>query len=259
MRGSMKKLQLMIFAAAFAALIGFSPAQAAQDSATVTLSAAPPVQQASAASVMPPAAVPMQASATAAAAPATPSVVVAPTAQGSAVEAIRAFYVQLTDAMKQGDQIGYSGRYKKLEPAIKTAFDLPLMTRFAVGPEWAKATPDEQQQLVSAFSDFSVATYANQFKSYDGEVFKIVDQKPAPDGGVVVHTQLVPKDGDAVALDYLMKPDEKGSVRIVDVYLDGAISQLAARRSEFTSIVRRDGIPALVNSLGDKTRQLGPS
>ena len=160
--------------------------------------------------------------------------------------------------MKQGDQLGFAGRYKKLEPAVKAAFDLPLMTRFAVGLDWAKATPEEQQALISAFSDFSVATYASEFKTYNGEIFKVIDEKQTPDG-VIVETELTPKDHAPVALNYLMKPDEKGNLRIVDVFLDGAISQLAARRSEFTSIVRRDGIPALVNSLGDKAKQMGPS
>jgi phospholipid transport system substrate-binding protein len=190
---------------------------------------------------------------------AAPSSVPAPAVvSGKATEVIKNFYIQLADTMKQGDQLGYAGRYKKLDPAIKSAFNLPVMTRFAVGLEWEKATPDEQKQLISAFSDFSVATYASQFKSYDGEMFKVIDEKPEAEG-VLVETQLLPKDGDPIILDYLMKPDEQGNMRIIDVLLQGAISQLAARRSEFTSIVRREGIPALVNSLGDKTRQMGPT
>ncbi len=171
---------------------------------------------------------------------------------------VKGFYTQLIDTMKQGDQLGFSGRYKKLDPAIRNAFDLPLMTKFAVGLSWNKATPAEQQQLVSAFSDFSVATYASQFKAWDGESFEIVDQKPSTDG-TLVETRLKQKDGDTVALNYLMHQDDQGKWRIVDVFLDGAISQLAARRSEFSSIVHRDGINALVNSLGDKARQMGPS
>ncbi len=56
-----------------------------------------------------------------------------------------------------------------------------------------------------------------------------------------------------------MRKDDQGKWRIVDVFLDGAISQLATRRAEFTSIVKRDGIPALVNSLDTKAKQMGPS
>ena len=178
----------------------------------------------------------------------------------AASDVVKNFYTTLTSVMKQGDQLGFAGRERKLEPAIKNAFNLPLMARFAVGPVWSKATPDEQKQLVSAFSDFSVATYASRFVRYDGERFEVFGQKQAVGGGTIVETKLTPGDGsDAVALNYLMRQDDKGTWRIVDVFLDGAISELATRRSEFNSIVERDGISALVNQLGEKSRQMGPS
>ena len=86
-------------------------------------------------------------------------------------------------------------------------------------------------------------------------------QRNATDGGIIVETNLVPGGQDAkpVTLNYLLKQDDKGSWRIVDVFLDGAISELATRRSEFSSIVERDGIPALVNDLGQKSKDLDPS
>lgn len=176
----------------------------------------------------------------------------------SADAVIRDFYAQLLDVMKQGDKLGFSGRYKKLEPVIHAAFNMPLMTRLVVGSAWENATSEQQQQLISAFSDFSVANYASQFKAYDGEEFTVVDTKPAI-GGALVETKLQPKDGDPVTLDYLMRQDEHGGWRVIDVFLNGTISQLAARRSDFGSIAKRDGISALVNSLGEKARQMGPS
>ncbi|HEU0117944.1 MAG TPA: ABC transporter substrate-binding protein [Alphaproteobacteria bacterium] len=176
----------------------------------------------------------------------------------SASDVVRNFYATLVDSMKQGDQIGFAGRFKKLDPAVKAAFDMPTMTRFAVGSVWTKATPDEQQQLISAFSDFSTANYASQFKAYNDEQFEVVDEKPSP-GGVIVETTLTPKGAAPVALNYMMHKDDKGNYRIVDVYLNGTISQLATRRSEFNAIVDRDGIPALVNSLDEKSKQMGPS
>ncbi|MFY9288118.1 MAG: ABC transporter substrate-binding protein [Alphaproteobacteria bacterium] len=171
---------------------------------------------------------------------------------------VKEFYTQLVGTMKQGDQLGYAGRFKKLEPTIKSAYNLPLMTRLAVGPAWEKATASEQEQLISAFSDFSVANYASRFAKYDGEQFEVTGEKPVS-GGVIVETKLTPKDGEAVVLNYMMRPDEKGEYRIVDVFLDGSISELATRRAEFTSIVTREGLPALVNSLGAKSKQMGPS
>lgn len=179
-------------------------------------------------------------------------------AKGAASAVVTNFYGQLLLVMKTGDKLGYLGRYKKLSPTIRTTFNLPLMTRYTLGSLWSSASPGEQEQLVSAFSDFSVATYANRFASFDGEKFNITDEKPLGDG-VLVETKLTPKDSPAVALNYLLKLDDKGNYRVVDVFMGGAISELATRREEFGSIAKKDGIEALVNSLSAKSKEMGPS
>jgi phospholipid transport system substrate-binding protein len=83
-------------------------------------------------------------------------------------------------------------------------FDLPLTTRLVVGPPWRSMSAEQQQALVAAFSDYSIAVYASRFKSYSGERF-VVDPATAklPSGDVIVHTKLLPHDGDPVELDYL--------------------------------------------------------
>lgn len=177
---------------------------------------------------------------------------------GAAMNLVKHFYAQLTSVMKQGDKLGFAGRYKTLEPTVKAAFNLPLMTRYAVGLVWSRATAEEQKQLTSAFSDFTIANYASRFMRDNGERFDVIDEKPT-DAGIIVETKLTPKDGEAVALNYLVRLDEKGNYRIIDVLLDGTISELALRRSEFSAIANRDGVAALVNSLGDKAKQMGPS
>ena len=45
---------------------------------------------------------------------------------------------------------------------------------------------------------------------------------------------------------------DQGSWRISDVYLDGTISQLAVHRSEFHSILQREGVDGLVMALNRK-------
>ena len=174
----------------------------------------------------------------------------------SATALVRGFYDRLVETMKQGDKLGFKGRYQKLEPVIAGAFNLPLMTRFAVGPSWAKASATDQQKLIVAFSAFSTATYASRFTRYDGERFEVLGEKPSGDGGAIVETRLTPKDGDPVTLDYRVRPDEKGALRIVDVFLDATISELATRRAEFTTIVNRDGLDGLVAALNEKVKKM---
>jgi len=174
-----------------------------------------------------------------------------------AMELVRTFYNTLTETMKQGDKLGFEGRYKMLEPAVTKVFNLPLMARHAVGLGWSKETAEDQQKLVDAFTRFSIATYASRFTKYDGEKFDVIDEKPVASGGVMVETKLTPNGGDPVTLNYLVRNDETGTPRIMDVYLDAAISELATRRAEFNAVIKREGFHALVGSLAEKAKQMG--
>ncbi|HYZ41816.1 MAG TPA: ABC transporter substrate-binding protein, partial [Stellaceae bacterium] len=62
-------------------------------------------------------------------------------------------------------------------------------------------------------------------------------------------------NGEATRLDYLMRQNQ-GNWQIADVYLDGTISQLAVHRSEFHSILQRQGVDGLVTALNRKTNLL---
>ena len=174
----------------------------------------------------------------------------------AAVAVIRSFYGTLLATMKQGQQLGFNGRRDKLAPAIRQAYDFPLMTRLTVGPTWPQLAHDQQTQITDAFTAFSIATYANRFDGYSGERFVVNDTpQHLANGNVIVKSQLVNTDGTNVELDYLMTQDA-GKWQIVDVYLSGTVSELAVRRSEFSSVMRRGGPAALVALLQRKTAEL---
>jgi phospholipid transport system substrate-binding protein len=186
---------------------------------------------------------------------AMPPLALAAAPAGAPQATISTFYDTLLATMKDGPALGFQGRRKELAPAIRRAFDLPLMTRLMVGPQWAGLTPDQQQQLVAAFSEFSIATYASRFDDYSGERFVVEPATSTTTNGVIVHSKLVKAEGDSVQLDYLMHDTDAGW-QIVDVYLSGTVSELATRRSEFSSIMRRGGADALVDVLQKKAAAL---
>jgi phospholipid transport system substrate-binding protein len=179
-------------------------------------------------------------------------------AASPAVDTIKGFYDTLLSVMQQAKVLGLKGRYEKLDPAIHRAFNLPLMTRLSVGPDWQKLSPEEQKGLTTAFSDLSVSTYAARFDGYSGEHFD-VDPDPAPtSGGVIVNTKLVQSNGEPVQLNYLMKDGDAGW-QILDVFLKGTVSELATRRSEFSTVLRRDGAQALVQLIQTRAADLKKS
>lgn len=169
---------------------------------------------------------------------------------------IEGFYATLLAVMKEGRGVPFDQRYAQLQPAILRAFNLPLMTRIAVGPDWAQFTPDQQQRLVAAFTRYTVATYANRFDAYSGERFQVAPEPLANPNGMLVETRLVPADGSAVSLDYLMRQGAGGQWQVIDVYLNGTISELATRRAEFAAVLSRQGADGLVRVLDQRAAAL---
>jgi phospholipid transport system substrate-binding protein len=171
---------------------------------------------------------------------------------------VKSFYDVLLEVMQNARELGFDGRYQKLKPAIETAYNLPLMSRLSIGPQWQSLTPQEQEQLSRAFAEFTVATYANRFDDYSGEKFEVQPETAPANGGVIVQSRLVKSNGEPVTLNYLMR-EADGRWQIIDVFLSGTISELATRRSEFTSILRRDGPQGLLNVLNRRIGELKAS
>jgi phospholipid transport system substrate-binding protein len=165
-------------------------------------------------------------------------------------DTVRSFYGALLGTMRDGRTLGQSGRYARLAPVVNRTFDIPTMTRLAIGPMWGTLSPAQQQQLLGAFDHYVAATYADRFDSYSGEQLQVTSEQPRG-GEVIVQTQIAKSNGEATRLDYLMRQDQ-GLWRISDVYLDGTISQLAVHRSEFHSILQREGVDGLVMALNRK-------
>jgi len=172
------------------------------------------------------------------------------TAAAAPQEVVRGFYGTLLITMRQGPVLGQSGRYARLEPVVDRTFDIPLMSRLALGPTWGKLDPAQQQQITSAFAHYVAATYADRFDTYSGEQLQVSGERPYG-ADLIVQTKIVKSNGETTRLDYLVRQSE-GSSRISDVYLDGTISQLAVHRAEFSSILRREGVEGLVAALNRK-------
>jgi phospholipid transport system substrate-binding protein len=123
-----------------------------------------------------------------------------------------------------------------------------------VGQSWGSLSAGQQQQITAAFERYVAATYADRFDSYSGERLTVTGQR-ALGAGIIVQTRIVKSNGEPVAIDYLMFRNDDGW-RISDVYLDGTISELATRRSEFSSILRDRGVTGLITALDKKTELL---
>ena len=179
----------------------------------------------------------------------------APAATDPAARQIETFYAALLETMKQGIQLGIEGRYKKLQPAIEASYDLPLMTKFVVGPTWAAIPAAQQKMLTQAFERMTIASYASNFKSFGGEKFVVEPTTEVRGADHIVRSQLEPADKAPVALIYRMRKTGR-TWKIIDVYLGGTISELSLRRSEFSATVKTGGADALINKINEVSDKL---
>lgn len=176
-------------------------------------------------------------------------------AEEAAVVRIKSYYAVLLDTMKDAQQLGIAGRYEKLAPTIRETFDLPAMTRIAVGPGWTSLPAEQQVSLIDAFSRMTIATYANRFNGYSGERFETDPVSETRGRNRIVRTRLIETSGKTTVLNYLMHETGAGW-KIIDVYLSGTVSELATRRSEFGSILKSGGAEALTANLRQRTEKL---
>ncbi len=177
-------------------------------------------------------------------------------AQGDTPSAtVDRFHTNLLAVMKEGPVLGHAGRAQRLQPEIERTFHLPVMIQVATGTFWRQASPAQQAALTAAFTRFSTATYAKNFKKHAGEKFATVAEREGPQNTTLVDTQLVKSDGEKVEIIYVMK---KGvdSWKVVDVIVDKGISELALRRSEFSRQLKDSGVDSLVATLIRKADEL---
>jgi phospholipid transport system substrate-binding protein len=169
---------------------------------------------------------------------------------------IQRFYDALLAAMKEAAKLSFDQRYQRLAPAITQAFNLPLMSRLSLGPDWAKFQPAQQQAFSDVFARYIISVYANRFDGYSGERFTVDPNPAAGANGVTVQSTITKSDGEKVALNYLMRQGEGGAWQVIDIYLNGTISELATRRSEFIGVIQQSGADGLVKLLEQRTAKL---
>lgn len=191
---------------------------------------------------------------TATAEPASPQAA-ATAATSSPAPTIEAFHAGLLQIMKDARTLGFQGRIEKLEPLMAKTFDLDFMASKTVGRHWATLSAADQTRWAETFTRFTTANYAGRFTGYTGEEFITLGVEEAASNTRLVRTKIVVPNDETVELNYRVMLRD-GQWRVVDVYLNGKVSELALRRSEYASALKRDGFDSLVASVETKIADL---
>ncbi|MDQ6986534.1 MAG: ABC transporter substrate-binding protein [Mariprofundaceae bacterium] len=169
-----------------------------------------------------------------------------------AVAVIERLHESLMVVMRHADTLAYNGRYRKLAAVVSSSFDLQRLARISTGKYWRGLNAQQKLAFTDVFSRLVIATYAHRFNGYSGEHFRIAGQRKLSRGGMLVRAYLVKNDGSQVSLNYILRP-QQNRWRIINVLAEG-VSDLALKRSEYTTILATEGVTRLILRLEGKIR-----
>jgi ABC-type transporter MlaC component len=92
------------------------------------------------------------------------------------------------------------------------------MARLSVGASWASPSSDQKRRVAQAYGRYTTAVYATRFEFLGEQKIK---------RGTVVKSRMAKANGEPVSINFVLH-DNDIAWQIRDVYLDSAISELAA-------------------------------
>lgn len=141
-----------------------------------------------------------------------------------------------------------------VEKKIVPYTDMRRTTEMAMGPNWKKATPEQQTQLVSEFKNLLIRTYSGALSQLRDQTIQFKPLRAAPDDKEVVVKTVVIGRGDPVPLDYRLEKTTNGW-RVYDMNIMG-VWLVEAYRNQFANQISQNGVEGLVKFLQDRNKQL---
>ena len=152
-----------------------------------------------------------------------------------------------------------SGNKEKILSLVKSKilphFNFTRMTRLAMGKNWSKASPQQQQELEEAFRTLLVRTYYKALAVYSDHTIKVLPVKNmAGETDTTVKTEVIPSNGQAISINYSMGKTNN-SWKVYDITVAG-ISLVINYRGTFNSKIRSGGVKGLLKALNKKNRAM---
>jgi len=141
-----------------------------------------------------------------------------------------------------------------VEKKIVPFTDMRRTTEMAMGPNWKKATPEQQAILTAEFKNLLMRTYSGALSQLRDQTVQFKALRSAPDDKEVIVKTVVIGRGDPVPLDYRLEKGANGW-KVYDMNIMGAWL-VEAYRNQFSNQISQNGIDGLVKFLQDRNKQL---
>ena len=169
---------------------------------------------------------------------------------------IKTVATDVTTVLKADPAIlGNAAKLKELiENKLIPNFSFARMTQLAMGRNWVKATPEQQTALTKEFQTLLVRTYSGALANFRNNTIDVRPLRMQPaDTDVTVKTVINQANGQGIPIDYSLEKGADGSWKAYDIIVAG-VSLVTNYRDEFNTVIRDQGVDALVKQLQSKNK-----
>jgi phospholipid transport system substrate-binding protein len=145
-------------------------------------------------------------------------------------------------------------REDKFRTLLRNDFAMKDIGRFVAGTYWRRMDPAQRDEYLKLFSEWVLKTYSIRLGGYSGEQFKVLSTSPAGQHDVLVKTRIDKSAGNGFNASWRVRKIG-GGYKIIDIYVEG-VSMAITQRSEFESILQRQGVDGLISMLKDKVKNM---
>lgn len=131
--------------------------------------------------------------------------------------------------------------------------DLDLVARLILGRHWRTASEAQRQEYLELFRDYALNFLASKLHLYRGQSYEVLDAQVISERDALVTTRILDNQGPPLKVDWRLR-DRKGALVAIDVVVEG-VSLIVTQRSEFGSVIERDGFEGLLTELRQRIRQ----
>ncbi len=133
---------------------------------------------------------------------------------------------------------------------IETVFDFKELSIRALGREWKKMKPEQQNEFIELFKKLLQGVYADQLLSYSDQKIIFGKETMLKKGRAEVESYLQTSDGKKIPLNYRLT-DKSGNWKAYDIDIEG-VSMVKNYRTQFREILSKNSPEKLLEILRKK-------
>ena len=144
-------------------------------------------------------------------------------------------------------------KLERLVDLLEGPIDLDLVARLILGRHWRAASEAQRQEYLELFRGYALNFLASKLHLYRGQSYEILDAQVLSERDALVTTRILGNQGPPLKVDWRLR-DQDGGLMAIDVVVEG-VSLIVTQRSEFGSVIERDGFEGLLAELRQRIRQ----